>query len=315
MKYFFDESGQFAVKVSGPHSLIGIMYPDVFENKLLSFYNEFTKTLSSSEFKNGEPKGCLLKTKSRENLFAYLADNSWLRIAVSLTDSEFNSENQIQQYRNEQTQIYMDNLTNPDYKTKKTELYNLIDDMKVGSGINDVLIIKGLLLVHNFCDLFIHSLNYFTADVYDDSWKNIELYFDRQNKDKITRIEKWVQKVFKDIVGNYSLNNPIELEPEWFSRNHPFLTDNYNVNDEKLLLDDIFKNEFKFPDSKLYFQLQITDWISNTLFLVFKNELSKKYIDSISSNLVKNNQANFNLVCLNNTDKQALYHKYEKLLL
>lgn len=314
MKFYFDESGRFTVKNPAVHTLVGILYPDYFEEKLSEFYKNFVNSLSTNEFVEGEPKGFALSSDSRVKLFSFLKDNCWLRIAVSLTDSEYNSVSQIQQYRNEQVQIYKDQIDDPAFQSQRTELSKLIDDMEVNNGLNDVLVIKGLLLMNNLRALFIHALQYFTDEIYDDDWKNLEPFFDQQDKNNLTKMERWVLNEFPYLISHYSSIKPITLHPDWYSRKHPFVTNYGDINDDKLLLDSIFKNGFKFLDSKSSFQLQITDWISNTLYRVFKNELTSDFINDISSNLAKNNQAKIHLIAFKNTDQQELCNKYKKYL-
>lgn len=314
MKFFFDESGSFAVKNPGPHSLVGIQYPDVFENRLSTFYKEFVNSLSPSEFINGEPKGTELTLSSREKLFAYLNDNSWLKIAVSLTDSEYNSEIQVQQYRTEQVRLYDAQILNPDFKSKLAELKSLKDDMQVNKGLNDVQVIKGLLLMHNLFVLFINLFTSFTEEVYDDDWKVFELNFDRQDKIIITRMERWINKEFINLINVHNAKNPIDLHPDWYLREHPILKLYRDGNEDRLLLDKMFINGFNFTSSENSFQIQIADWISNTLFKVFRKEFSIDFLNMISSSLVKHNKSKIHLITFTTSDSNAIYNKYKDFL-
>ena len=278
MKYFFDESGSFAVKNPGPHILVGIVYPDVFENKLKKFFDEYVHSLISKEFEKDEPKGQLLSLESREKLFSFLNNNSWLRIGVSLTDSEFNYEYQIQQYRIEQVNIYRNQFSDPNFQSQSDELKNLqkklIDDLNIKGGLSDVLIVKGLLLMHTLYSLLIESLKYYTAEVYDNNWNKLSVCFDRQDKNIITRMEDWVNREFLNLITVHNAKNPIELDTNWFIRNHPILKFR-DGNKDKLNLNEMFEDRFTFEFSEKSFQLQIVDWISNTLFKVIKNEFLK----------------------------------------
>lgn len=314
MKFFFDESGSFAVKNPGPHTLIGMQYPDVFDNKLGNFYKDFVNSLKPSEFVNGEPKGTELSLSSREKLFLFLNDNSWLKIAVSLTDSEFNSVQQVQQYRKEQVDLYYSQILDPIFQSKIPELNSLIDDMQLNKGLSDVQVIKGLLLMHNLFALFINSFNSFPEEVYDDDWKTFELNFDRQDKVIITRMEHWINKEFISLITVYNAKSPIELPDEWFSREHPILKLYRDGNEDRLLLDKMFINGFNFPSSNNSFQLQITDWISNTLFKVFKKELSVDFLNSITSNLVRHSTSRIHLITFTTSDSNAIYNKYKEFL-
>jgi len=318
MKYFFDESGSFAVKNPGPHIMIGLVYPDIFEKRLRAFYDDFISSLTPEEYEKGEPKGQLLSYKSREKLFKYLNDNSWLRISICLTDSEFNSEYQVQQYRIEQVDIYKKQLLDPNFQSQSEELKNLqsklINDMNIVGGLNNVLIVKGLLLMHTLFSLFIGSLKYFTEDVYDDYWESFFVCYDRQDKNVITRMEDWVNREFMNLITVYNLKNPIELNPEWFERNHPLLKNFRDGKNDRLNLNQMFKDRFSFESSENSFQLQFVDWISNTLFKVFKIELPDDYFNSIADNLIKYNDAKIHLIRFKDTDSVALYNKYKAYL-
>ena len=92
MNFYFDESGSFEVRNPGPHIMVGILFPENKEDELINFYTNFVANLSPNEFVNNEPKGSALNDNSREQLFNFLANNNWIRIAISLTDSEFNNE-------------------------------------------------------------------------------------------------------------------------------------------------------------------------------------------------------------------------------
>jgi hypothetical protein len=314
MKFYFDESGSFAVKNPGPHTLIGIHYPDVFNKKLVDFYNDFVASLSPSEFIKSEPKGTELSLPSREKLFTYLNDNSWLNIAVSLTDSEFNSVAQVQHYRKEQIQLYDSQINDPIFQSKKTELKSLMDDMQLNKGLSDVQVIKGLLLMHNLFALFINSFNSCSPEVFDEDWKTFELNFDRQDKTIITRMELWINRDFINLITVYNGKNPIKIPVDWFTREHPLLKLYCTENENSLLLDKMFINGFNFLSSKDSFQLQIADWISNTLFKVFKRELSIDFLNAISSNIVKHNTAKIHLVTFTTSNKNAIFNKYKDFL-
>ena len=319
MKYFFDESGSFAVKNPGPHIMVGIVYPDVFDKRLKIFYDEFTNSLIPDEFKKGEPKGQLLLLKSRERLFSFLNDNSWLRIGVCLTDSEFNSECQVRQYRIEQVDIYEKQLLDPVFQSQSEELKRLqrklIKDISIKGGLSDVHVIKGLLLMHTLFSLLIGSLKYFTEETYDDDWENFFICFDRQDKNIITPMEDWVDREFLNLITIYNAKNPIEINSEWFDRNHPVLKNFRDGIENRLNLNQMFKDRFLFESSENCFQIQIVDWISNTLFKVFKRELPNNFLNSIEDSLIKYNDAKIHLVKFTNTDNLPLYNKYIDFLL
>lgn len=318
MKYYFDESGSFAVKNPGPHIMVGIVYPDVFEKKLQRFYNNFINSLTKEEFVKNEPKGQLLLIRSRKKLFSFLNDNSWLKISVCLTDSEFNAEQQVQKYRRDQLNIYEQQLLDPEFQSQSMELKNLqkklIRDINIEGGLSDVHVVKGLLLMHTLFSSLIGSLKYYTEEIYDNDWKNFFVCFDRQDKNIITRMEDWVNREFLNLITVYNSKNPIELDPAWRDRNHPILRKYKDQNQDKLNLSEMFKNKFLFEHSENSFQLQIVDWISNTLFKVFKGELAKEFFDMLEYNLIKNNDTGIILVKFDTTDSLTLYNRYRIFL-
>lgn len=318
MKYFFDESGSFALKNPGTHIMVGIVYPDVFEKRLRIFYDRFVSSLISEEFENSEPKGRLLLSESREKLFSFLHDHSWLRISVSLTDSQFNSEYQINQYRTEQLHMYQKQLLDPIFRSQpkafKILQDKLINDFKIKGGLSNVQIVKGLLLMHTLVSLLKGSLEYYTQEVYDDDWEHFFICFDRQDKNIITRMEDWIDRNFQNVITVYTSKKPIEFNDGWFLRNHPILKKFRDANDYSLNLNQIFKDKFLFEFSDKCFQLQIVDWISNSLFNVFKKELPRKFLNMIEDNLIKYNDANIIVVKFECTDSQSLYNKYKDFL-
>jgi len=318
MKYFFDESGSFAVKNPGPHIMVGIVYADVFEKRLKSFYDEFIRTLTSDEYEKNEPKGRLLSLASRERLIYFLNNNSWLRISVSLTDSEFNSEYQIEQYRIEQFNIYLNQLLDPEFQSQSEELKNLqnklLKDINIKGGLSNVHIVKGLLLMHTLFSLFIGSLKYFTEEVYDSDWEKLFVCFDRLDKNVITRMEDWVNREFLNLITVYNSKNPIELNQEWFERNHTVLSKYRDGNENRLNLNQMFKDKFLFENSENSFQLQIVDWICNTLLKVFLNQLPQTFLNLIEGNVIKYNGAKIHLVKFETTNSLLLFNKYKHYL-
>jgi len=316
MKFFFDESGSFAVKNPGPHIMVGLVYPELFENKLKKFFSEYVSSLTPEEFDKDEPKGQLLSLKSRKKLFSFLNDNSWLKIGVSLTDSEFNSVYEIQQYRNEQLSIYKNQFSDPIFQGESEELINLqklIDDFSINDGLNNVLIVKGLLLMYTLYSLFIASLNYYTAEVYDNNWHKLSVCFDRLDKNIITRMENWVNREFLNLITVRNAKNPIELDTNWFMRNHPILKFR-DGKEDRLILNKMFKDKFTFEFSDNSFQLQIVDWISNTLFKVIKKELPIQFLNSIEDNLIKYNGAKIHVMVFSNINPHPYYNKYKDFL-
>lgn len=319
MKYFFDESGGFIVTNPSFHIMTGIAYPDVFEERLNIFYEEFIKKLKPEEFdKIGEAKGRLLLLESRERLFLFLKENNWLRISISLTDSEYNSENEIKKYRDEQIKLLNLQKSDPMFQSQSEELKmlqtKLINDINTYDGLNDVLIIKGLLLMHTLSTLFIDSLQHFTAEVFDDSWEDMLVCFDRQDKSNITPLEDWVNREFLNVI-TVCIPNPMELNQDWIERNHPLIKKSRNEGENSLDLKKIFNNNFLFASSEKYFQLQIVDWISNTLFRVFKGKLHKIFFDFVYDNLIKYNNAKINVVRFESTNSEKLFTKYKEFLL
>jgi hypothetical protein len=317
MKYFFDESGSYNVKNPGPHIMVGISYPDVFEKRLHDFYDKFISSLLPDEFVNNEPKGQVLTIKSRDRLFDFLNDNSWLRIVVGLTDSEFNSEQQIRKYRKEQIELYEKQLLDPEFKSQPLALHEFqqkaIKDINIKGGLSDVQIIKGQLLMLSLNASLRGSLTYFTENVYDESWNDLYVCYDRQDIE-ITRMEKWVNREWLNWITNDNSKNPIEISPDWGIRNHPIIKKYKDENNNSLNLSEMFGKGIVFEDSKNSFQLQIVDWISNTVFKIIKKEIKIEFLAKIKHNMIKYNNSIFHVVRFDTTDCVALIIKYNELL-
>lgn len=76
----------------------------------------------------------------------------------------------------------------------------------------------------------------------------------------------------------------------------------------------MFKDRFFFEFSEKCFQLQIVDWISNTIFQILKGKIAFEFINIIEDNLFKFNGAKLHIVRFETTDKNGLYNKYKKFL-
>jgi hypothetical protein len=162
--------------------------------------------------------------------------------------------------------------------------------------------------------LFINAFYSFTDRIYDDNWKIFDLNFDRQEKLSITKMERWINIEFNNLITVNNARRPIELHPDWYLRNHPILKLFRDGNENSFLLNKMFIKGFNFLSSEYSYQIQIVDWISNTLFKVFKKDLSIDFLNMLSSNLIRNNNSRIHLVVFTNSDKDAIYNKYKDFL-
>lgn len=315
MKFYFDESGSFSVKNPGPHIMVGILFPENKENELRKFFNSFISNLSPNEFINNEPKGSSLNDNSREQLFNYIRNNNWLRIAISLTDSEFNDENVIQGFKNAQLDLYQQNLINQQNLNADNDLLNLQNQLITNiQNLNEVLIVKGFLLMHTLYALLRNSVNAFESQEFDECWRDFSLTFDRQNRDTITPMENWVNLEFMHFISENNRENPIELPASWENRNHPFIANFRDGINQRLVLNNIFSNRFQFEDSTQTYGLQIVDCISNTVFKVFRFLSPIELLDRINNNLVGYRNTRINLIQFYNADALGLQRKYQDFL-
>ena len=171
MKFYFDDSGSFSVTEPAPHVMLGVLLPDIRESDFLSFHKQLVGTLKTDEFQDGEPKGSKLTDDSRMTLFKYLASNSWIRVAVSISDSEFNDKRQIQGYRQEQVKLYEADFLNGRASGAPKEVIQLqLDLLKATKdGISDVQFVKGLLLFRTLHALLHNSISMFQSANFDTS--------------------------------------------------------------------------------------------------------------------------------------------------
>jgi hypothetical protein len=317
MKFYFDDSGSFSVTQSAPHVMLGVLIPDVKEKEFLNFYSTFIKTLEPEEFKDDEPKGSLLKDSSRKRLFQYLSSNPWIRIATSVSDSEFNNEKQIQGYRIEQVKLYEADFKNglankvpPDLAQLQSDLLEATKGGK--GGISDVQFVKGLLLFSCVQALLQDSITTYEDAIYDSSWRKFDITFDRQDKNIITKMEKWINKEFMHFIQEHSV--PFVVPDSWSIRQHPFMSSFRDGSNNRLVLNAIFKDRFQFEDSKSSPGLQYADWISNTVRQVVFRKRDPSYLDLLRPNLVGRGKARLLLVQIFQADMNAIHSKYKDLL-
>lgn len=316
MKFYFDDSGSFSVTASAPHVIAGVLIPDVHETTFRDFHDQFVGTLETQEFKNGEPKGFLLREASRTRLFEFIGNNPWIRIAPVLTDSEFNDQTQIQGYRAEQVKLYEDHLRQGGDKQASEKLNKLQLDLLQATrdGISDVQFVKGLTLFYALYALLRNCTIIFQGREYDECWKGFEITLDKQDENIITPMEIWINNEFKHFIQEHASEDPIEIPLEWKERNHPFLDKFLDRTQDRFVLNRIFVGGFKFEDSKSHVGLHYADWIVNTLGQVFRRKRDRKFLEMLSSNLVGYGRTRIILTRIYRADTDGIRRKYGDFL-
>jgi hypothetical protein len=314
MKFYFDDSGSYSVTEPAPHVMLGVLIPDTREADFLTFHSEFVTNLDPGEFQDGEPKGSKLTDKSRTKLFRYLADNPWIRIAVSVSDSEFNNQQQIQGYRDEQVKLYEADFNNGLANNAPEDVVKLQLDLlnATKGGISDVQFIKGFLLFHNLYALLHNSIQVYQGAEYDTCWFTFKIVFDRQDKNVITPLEKWINREFMHFIQEHS--EPFIVPEPWVVREHPFIKTFRDGSNNRLVLNKIFKDGFKFEESKEVPGLQYADWIANTVRQVVKRKRDASYLDIIRPNLVGHNRTPIILARFYQADMMGIHDKCKDLI-
>ena len=314
MKFYFDDSGSFSVTQAAPHVMLGVLIPDAKETDFLDFHSQFIKTLKPEEFKNEEPKGSSLTDSSREKLFAYLSENPWIRICATISDSEFNNEEQIKGYRAKQVELYEADYKNGLESKVPKEVAELQKDLLEATrgGISDVQFVKGLLLFNSLSSLLLNSIASYQDSAYDRSWLKFEIVFDRQDKNIITPMEKWINREFMHFIEVHS--GTVTLPESWANREHPFISIFKDGTNNRFVLNKIFKDGFQFEDSKASPGLQYSDWISNTVRQVVYRKRDPVWLDKIRPNLVGRDKARIILAQIYKADMNGIYNKYKDLM-
>lgn len=314
MKFYFDDSGSFSVTQPAPHVMLGVLIPERKENEFLSFHKQFVTRLKPEEFKDDEPKGSKLTDQSRTNLFEFLSKNSWIRIAVSLSDSEFNNQAQIQGYRQEQVKLYQADFDSGLASGAPKELVELQRALLEATkgGISDVQFVKGLLLFQTVYALLSNSVEVFQSEEFDSSWQQFQIVFDRQDSTSITPMEHWINNEFMHFIQEHA--EPFTVPDAWMTREHPFMTKFRDGTNNRLVLNRIFHDRFQFWDSKDTPGLQYADWIGNTARQVLYRKRDPKYLDIIRPNLVGHKKTRLNLAHIYKADMMGIFNKYKDLL-
>ena len=109
-------------------------------------------------------------------------------------------------------------------------------------------------------------------------------------------------------------NNPIVFPSSWENRDHPFILNFRDGNNQRLILNNIFANRFSFEDSSQTQGLQIVDWISNTVYQIFRLNRPVNLLNRVNNNLVGFRDTRINLMKFYNADAFGLWNKYLQFL-
>lgn len=314
MKMFFDESGNFSVTDPKPHIMVGVLYPECKEAQFYHFYSKFVSTLFPAEFIHGEPKGSMLQDESRNRLFDFISKNKWIRISISLTDSEFNNEHVIKRFKEEQTRTYT-NIRNALQEMDNSEVHLRNRVISEFPKLNEVLVVKGFLLMLSTYELLVDSFAAFESQEFDKCWDKFLPTFDRQDQKSITRLEKWVNLDFMHFISDYSARQSIVFPESWKFRKHPLISNFKDRAGNRLILNKMFPKRFHFEHSFQSKGLQIVDWISNTMYRVLQHRLERYFLDEIKDNLASSLKTGVNVAKFKGADSMGLWMKYQEFFL
>ncbi len=265
MYIFIDESGDFKVpNHSSTHSIavvMGVSVSDIAMKELENRYNLWKATLSSTECKNGEPKGSMITGIHKKEFCKILMSIKGVLVTpVTLDLSSLSGQKEVR--LNElMHDLFIDTSRKMHYETGRSQM-NLYAKHFKNLSSNQSL--KVYAIVNCVREALDHAIIFSSSGRHKKSWNHVKVEIDRINKRSNNREEKVFSLMVLSWLAGWSVSKPFILIREIHTKDHPFIknfdTEN-GVDIGKMLRGNIY-----WSNSSESWGLQIADIASNIVY-------------------------------------------------
>jgi hypothetical protein len=264
MVFFFDESGDFSLPNSGQHKcavICGLVIPETVAENLRKDFGLFVSSLSRAEKINGEPKGSLLRDKTRVRFCEMLSTYREVLVTPTTLDLTISSRKKAVNICNEMKGELFESAKKCVYDTMELQIEELAKqwgNLSINEGLRLVA------LTSCFWEAIEHSVIFHSAKEYYHCWDSLSFVVDAVKTASLSR-EK---KVFKWMVlmwlTAWSKRRPLVLIEEIHTNEHPFVR-RYDT-EGGFDLGKMLKGNIRYCSSKESWGLQIADICSNIVY-------------------------------------------------
>ncbi len=266
MKFYFDESGDFAHLKDNEHKccvVCGVVIPENIETTLFDEFKQFVRELPSKEKKNTEPKGHLLSDESLVRFCEILNEYKDLLVIPSVLDLSMSKD--IHGIGEDMKGQFIEHAQKCIHKTMQDQVTELA---KRWGNMSDNEGMKLCTLTYCFLEALRHSIIFHCAETFYPCWDSLSFTVDQTRTKSETRDEL----VFKDMslkwLTGWSKHNPFITREGIHTEEHPFVK-KYKMSEKGFDLGKIFRGNITFGDSNGSCGLQIADICANILYQSF----------------------------------------------
>lgn len=258
MRFYFDEAGDFAVPQDpNTHAVgivVGVDIPELIEQQVFAAYQQFVSTLSTTEFKKGEPKGNLLSDTHLREFAEMMAVTKDLLITTTLIDlstlaggRSAESEKCVEaKFDKIASQCVYDSLRQ-EIELLKRQYVNLSRNQKLRLFGWSTCIFETL-----------HQCVLWRADRrFDRCWQDIEYNIDPVQVKEGSREQQFFEMQVLAWVTGRTKSKPFLLIEEWHVSDHPFV--GHYETDKGVDVGLLLRDKIRWPTSAASLGLQIAD--------------------------------------------------------
>lgn len=264
MKFYFDESGRFTLPNNPLQHrasvVVGVAVSELIEDELREGFKEFVAGLSEDEKSGEEPKGSLLKLRSRSDFCDLLAGIDGVQLTPVTLDMNILGEHatsmptELGEHIVDQAELCV-------YESMRNYLHGL---SKRIAGLSPAQMWRLFAWANAFREALHHAVLFLSDQGHEDSWHDARFEVDAVEQ-KTDAIEN---SVFKDIIlgwlESWSRRNPMEYIEEIHTAEHPFVK-NFDSGKD-IDLSKLIGGNIHFVDSAKSWGVQIADIAANIVF-------------------------------------------------
>ena len=224
MNFYFDESGNFRVPTDiGSHAVgivSGVVIPESLQPEIFSQFDNFVRTLPSSAFKQGEPKGKLLDDDGLKRFADLIFDMPpgllFCPIMLDLTTLIGRPESEASRTVSERLESLIPKCKHDSLKQQIRDLVAQVSRM----SDQQVLRLKAWALCINRC--INDSIIFHSRRQYDSCWSSMHFEIDPVQQGEGTE-EMSLRFLLPSWITAWSVANPMTIIEEIHTADHPFV--------------------------------------------------------------------------------------------
>jgi len=256
MKFFFDESGSFAIPDSWlTHRaavVMGVAIPEVIEEPLHREFDDFAATLHRTEKEGGEPKGGLLSPQHRSDFSDRLAAHDGVLVIPVTLDLSCLTRHR--DFPNHMGNLLADWAALMHSDEAKDAL-RLAGRQFANLSLEQALRLYSL--ANCMREALQHAILFRTSRPYEACWDSVSFTVDRVQERPNSREEQVFSAIVFGWISGWTRRHPFDLLEGLHTKDNPFIR-KYDT-EEGISLTRLMKGNIHWVDSKASWGVQVAD--------------------------------------------------------